>query len=191
MTRGVRALPTAAYIFNTPSRHDVAFQERLNDYHIPYTRHLIPPYSVYLSPTGQSLGRAELGPLKLFASSISVEDAPQTLRLGQLARVKVRITNTSDSVWSAEGSDGGEYKVTAASRWLDNLKYFAPEGARAMLTRDLRPGETEELSVPITAPSSPGQFTLVLSLVQERVAWFCDVGGGEARVLILVKPNPD
>lgn len=118
MTRAVRALPTAAYIFDASSRHDSAFRERLHDYQIPHTRYLIHPYAVYVSPVGQSLGRAELGPLPRFTSSVAVEGAPQVLRPGESARVKIRVTNTCDSVWSAEGGDGGEYKVTASSRWL-------------------------------------------------------------------------
>jgi 4-amino-4-deoxy-L-arabinose transferase-like glycosyltransferase len=191
MTRAVRALPTAAYIFNASSRQDIAFRERLQDYQLPYTRYLIHPYAVYLSPVGQSLGRAELGPLPRFASSVAVEGAPQVLRPGESARVKVMVTNTSDSVWSAEGGEEGEYRVTASSRWLVGGQALAGEATRATLSRDVRPGETEEVWVPVAAPSRPGQYTLVLSMVQERVAWFCDVGGGEARLSILVKANPD
>jgi 4-amino-4-deoxy-L-arabinose transferase-like glycosyltransferase len=191
MTRAVRALPTAAYIFNESSRQDLAFQERLHDYQIFYTRYLIQPYAVYVSPAGQSLGRAELGPLPRFASSIFVEDAPQVLRPGEPARIQIRVTNTSDSVWSAEGNDGGEYRVTASSRWLGGEEVPAGEAARGLLPRDLRPGETADVSVPVAAPSRPGQYTLVLTMVQERVAWFCDLGGGEARLSILVQPNPN
>jgi hypothetical protein len=191
MTRAVRALPTAAYIFNASSRQDLAFQERLDNYKIPNTRYLIEPYAVYVSPAGQSLVRAELGPLPRFASSVAVEGAPQVLRPGESARVKIRVTNTSDSVWSAEGGDEGEYRVTASFRWLGGGQVPVVDAARAMLLRDVRPGETEEVWVPVAAPSRPGQYTLVLTLVQERVAWFCDVGGGEARLPVLVKPNPD
>jgi hypothetical protein len=191
MTRAVRALPTAAYIFNASTRQDLAFQERLHDYQIPHTRYLFDPYAVYVSPVGQSLGSAELGPLPRFASSVALEGAPQVLRPGESARIKIRVTNTSDSVWSAEGGDVGEYRVTASSRWLGGRQVPAGDAARATLSRDVRPGETEEVWVPVAAPSSPGQYTLVLSLVQERVAWFCDEGGGEASLSILVKSNPD
>lgn len=187
MTRAVRAMPTAAYIFNASSRQDVDFKERLHDYQLPYTRYLIQPYTVYLSPAGQSLGRAELGPLPQFASSVAVESAPESLRPGESTLIKIMVTNTSDSVWSAEGNEGGEYKVTASSRWFVGRQVLAGEGARASLSRDVRPGEAEELWVLVTAPSVSGQYTLVLSLVQERVAWFCDVGGGEARLIIAVR----
>jgi len=186
MTRAVRALPTAAYIFDASSRHDLAFGERLRDYQIPYTRYLVDKYAVYVSPSGQSLGRAELGPLPHFASSVTAEDAPKVLRPGESARVKIRVTNTSDGVWSADGGEIGEYRVTASSRWLVGEQALAAEGARAFFPRDVRPGETEELWVPVVAPSSDGHYTLVLTLVQERVAWFCDVGGGEVRLPILV-----
>jgi hypothetical protein len=191
MTRAVRALPTAAYIFNASSRQDLAFQERLRDYEIPHTRYLIEPYAIYLSPTGQNLGRAELGALPRFASSVDIEDAPKILRPGESARLKIRITNTSDSVWSADGGDAGEYRITASSRWLGGGPSPAGDSARATLSRDVRPGETEEMWVPVTAPPNPGPYTLVLSMVQERVAWFCDVGGGEVRLPILVTTNSD
>ncbi|MET0625970.1 MAG: hypothetical protein ABW250_23750 [Pyrinomonadaceae bacterium] len=191
MTRAVRALPTAAYIFKESSRRDVAFGERLRDYQIPHTRHLINPYAVYVSTAGQSLGRAELGPLTRFASSIAVEGAPQVLRPGESARVKIRVTNTSDGVWSAEGGDEGEYRVAASSRWLSGEQFLTGDAARALFPRDVRPGEALEVWVPVAAPLRPGRYTLVLTLVQERVAWFCDVGGGEARLPILVKSSPD
>jgi hypothetical protein len=191
MTRAVRALPTAAYIFNASSRQDLAFQERLRDYEIPYAKYVIDPYAIYVSPAGQSLGRAELGPLPSFASSVAVEGAPQVLRPGESTRVKIRIKNTSDSVWPAAGGDAGEYRVTASSRWLSGNQALAGDAARGTFSRDVRPGETEEVWVPVAAPSRPGQYTLVLTLVQETVAWFCDVGGGEVRLPILVKPNPN
>lgn len=191
MTRAVRALPTAAYIFSASSREDLAFQARLHDYEIPHTRYLIEPYAVYVSPTGQSLGRAELGALPSFASSIVAENAPQVLRPGESVRVKIRITNTSDRVWSAEGGEAGEYRVTASSRWLGGAPALAREAGRGMLSSDVRPGETAEIWVPLEAPASPGPYTLILSMVQERVAWFCDVGGGETRLSILVKPDAD
>jgi hypothetical protein len=191
MTRAVRALPTAAYIFNAPSRQDQAFQARLHDYQIPYTRYVVEPYAVYLSPTGQSLERAELGPLSRFASSIVVEGAPQVLKPGESARVKVRILNLSDTVWSAEGGEAREYRVTASSRWLGGGQVPKSDAPRAFLPRDIRPGETEEVWVPVVAPTQPGQYTLVLTMVQERVAWFCDVGGGEVSVPIMVKSDPD
>jgi hypothetical protein len=191
MTRAVRALPTAAYIFNVSSRPDLAFQQRLKDYEIPYTRYVVEPYAVYISPTGQSLGRAELGPLPRFASAIALEDPPKVLRPGESTRIKITVTNTSDSVWSAAGGDAGEYRVAASSRWLGGGAPSVGESARATLSRDVHPGETEELWVPLLTPSTAGQYTLVFTMVQERVAWFCDVGGGEARVSVLVKPNPD
>lgn len=187
MTRAVRALPTAAYIFSESSRQDLAFSERLHDYQISSTRYVIHPYAIYLSPTGQSLGTAELGPLPKFSSLVSIESAPQVLRPGEPASVKIMVTNTSDSVWSAAGGDAGEYKVAAASRWLGSEQAMSGEGARAPLQRDLRPGETQELWVPIAAPTRPGQYTLVLSMVQEGVAWFCDAGGGDAKLSIVIQ----
>ncbi len=186
MTRAVRALPTAAYIFNASSRRELAFRDRLQDYQIPHERYLIQPYAIYVSPAGQSLARAELGPLPQFASSVAVEGAPQNLAPGESVSVKIRVTNTSDSVWSAEGGDAGEFRVTSASRWLAGDQNVSGETTRAFLTRDIRPGETEDVWVPIVAPLRPGRYVLVLTLVQERVAWFCDVGGGEARFAITV-----
>ena len=188
MTRAVRAMPTAAYIFDESSRQDLAFSERLHDYQIPYTRHLVYPYSIYLSPLHQSLGRAELITLPHFQSSITIENPPSVLRQGEAALIKIKVTNTSDWVWSAQGGDGKEYSVTASSRWLGQTPNWG--AARASLSHDIRPGESEELQVPVVAPSNPGQYTLVLTMVQEGAAWFCDVGGGDARVSILVNDTP-
>ncbi|HEX8846562.1 MAG TPA: glycosyltransferase family 39 protein [Pyrinomonadaceae bacterium] len=192
LTRAVRALPTAAYIFHAPSRHDEAFRERLQDYNIPYERHIVNSYAVYLSPTGESLGRAELGPLSRFDSAITVEGVPPVLLANQLIRVKISVRNTSDSVWSAAGGDQGEYRVAASYRWLNGSDgQMLGDGDRALFSRDIRPGETEELLLNVKAPARAGSYILVFSLVQEWVAWFCDVGGGEVRVPVLVKSDPN
>ncbi|MDQ1706845.1 MAG: hypothetical protein QOJ88_56, partial [Pyrinomonadaceae bacterium] len=47
----------------------------------------------------------------------------------------------------------------------------------------------EETTVPltITAPKTPGEYTLEVDLVQEQVAWFHDKGSASARVKIKVE----
>jgi hypothetical protein len=46
------------------------------------------------------------------------------------------------------------------------------DGARAMLSDDLQPGQSAVLMVPVDEPTSPGDYRLVISPVQEGCAWF-------------------
>jgi hypothetical protein len=62
-------------------------------------------------------------------------------------------------------------------RWLDAAGRAAePENAvRTPLPGPLPAGETSEGTVRVVAPAAPGRYVLLLSLIQEGVAWFDDI----------------
>ena len=64
-----------------------------------------------------------------------------------------------------------------ANIWLsENGKRLDDLERRAVLTRDLAPGESVELPLTLIAPGTPGNYTLKIDAVQEGVAWFGDLG---------------
>lgn len=83
------------------------------------------------------------------------------------------IKNTSNFLWNHEETKA----VNFSYRWLDaqgNLVIFEGDGDRTQLPWDVSPGETVALSAKIRTPPTPGTYTLLLTMVQENVAWFND-----------------
>jgi hypothetical protein len=104
----------------------------------------------------------------------------------------VRLTNRGREPWSAAGDAIGVHRVDLSYRWLkaDGTPLVPFDNERTLLPADLYPGESVELLARIVAPSSPGDYRLVLSPVQEGVAWFVDVGGGSASLAVRVGEGP-
>jgi hypothetical protein len=54
------------------------------------------------------------------------------------------------------------------------------EGMRTTLTKPLAPGETAEVTLRLLTPWQPGEYLLLITPVQELVAWFADVDPANA-----------
>jgi hypothetical protein len=54
------------------------------------------------------------------------------------------------------------------------LAIFDGDGERTALPVALSPGESSALNAVIRTPSEPGRYKLILTMVQEYVAWFND-----------------
>ena len=57
---------------------------------------------------------------------------------------------------------------------------------RSYLDHDLAPGGEVELPLSVEAPAKPGRYIIELAMIQERVAWFEQKGGGTLRVKVKV-----
>jgi hypothetical protein len=92
-------------------------------------------------------------------------------KVGDTYTLDITAKNTGTEPWS-----GGQkaMSVQAGYRWLDSKGNALPiEGNRAALDRPVvQPGESDTLKLQVAAPSTPGSYTLWVSMVQEGVAWF-------------------
>jgi hypothetical protein len=96
----------------------------------------------------------------------------------------VFVRNTSNFSWAASG----DHPVRFAYHWFDgNSKEIVHDGERTLLTEDLPVGATTKLSAMVNAPSTPGDYTLRLTFVQEGVAWFDDRGAKAADIPVKVE----
>jgi hypothetical protein len=111
-----------------------------------------------------------------FKARLSVANAPTVLRAGQQQTIRVMLMNESGVTWPGRQSSW-QFQLTIGNRWLDEsgAKISDVDG-RVALFEDLPPSETVELLLPVTAPKSPGIYTLQLDAIQEGVAWFGDRG---------------
>jgi hypothetical protein len=110
-----------------------------------------------------------------YLAEVEAIDAPTAMEPGTAANVKVKVKNVSGAVWPSGGREDSVYKVQLGNHWLDaNGRMVIMDDARTPLPHDVRPGQDVELILTATAPRAPGDYTLVLDMVQERVKWFAD-----------------
>lgn len=63
------------------------------------------------------------------------------------------------------------------------------DGERTPLPYNLSPGESVTLNAIVKAPKQPGKYKLILTMVQENVAWFNDQGANSSEIDIKVIPQ--
>ena len=110
-----------------------------------------------------------------FLAEVEAIEAPQTLEPGTAENVKVRVKNISGAIWPSGSREGDVYKVQLGNHWLDaSGRMVTMDDARIALPYDVRPGAGVDLTITVTAPRTPGDYILMLDMVQERVKWFAD-----------------
>jgi hypothetical protein len=144
-----------------------------------------------------SCGREVSGPVKptplpagAFKASWVSNDIAPVLARGKTARVHVTVKNVSEFEWPDRRgpTKTGSGAVRLSHRWLlpgtpiISLEGFTP---REELAAPVKPGESTTFTLDITAPASPGDYTLQFDLLQEFVAFFGDKGS--PRLIIPVK----
>lgn len=127
-----------------------------------------------------------------FKAEITLPEPPAKLRTGQVQIITVNVKNTSSVVWWPAGGETTDrldntFYIAAGNRWLDkDGKRTSESEGHAGIPKVLKPGESVEMSLQITAPKEPGSWIMDLDMVQEGVAWFGDKGSPTTKVNIMV-----
>ena len=78
----------------------------------------------------------------------------------------------------------GRQPVALAYRWLASTReVIVGDGMRTRLPTDVRPGDAVVVPMRISIPGEHQSLQLVISLIQEAVAWFVDRDPGSAHTL--------
>lgn len=116
----------------------------------------------------------------------TVLDPLPDAQVDQALLLRVRVTNTGAVAWSNRGA----YPVNVSYHWYDtNGQVVDFEGIRAVLPRQLRPGESAEVTMQVEPPPRPGSYHLVLDMVEEGVNWFVIQGVPGHHIPITVAPS--
>ena len=135
--------------------------------------------------TEQEIDARHALPVDGYRAAIELR-APETLGAGERSAVPVRVTNLSEAIWLTD-IPGGRH-ICIANHWLDaNGVTVVPDDGRARLPRDLKPGESVDVTLDVTAPAAPGSYLLDVDLVQERICWFAERGSRTGRVPVEVR----
>lgn len=88
---------------------------------------------------------------------------------GQVASVPVTVTNAGRGTFPVSSS----YPVNLGYHWYNSAGAAVVwDGARTKLPADLASGQSVSLTAQVTAPTTPGTYSLRFDLVQEGVTWF-------------------
>jgi len=115
---------------------------------------------------------------------LSAESAPATMYCKRRYRIDAAIRNNAHQPWHR----GGPRPIMLSYHWLDaEGRTCVFDGARTALPpAGLAPGVTFHWHADVDAPSAPGAYTLVLTMMQESVSWFENIGFEPARLPVQV-----
>jgi hypothetical protein len=106
-----------------------------------------------------------------------------TFTAGQAASVPVTVTNTGQGTFPTTSS----YPVNLGYHWNNSAGVpVVWDGSRTKLPGDLLSGQSVNLTAQVTAPTSPGTYSLRFDLVQEGVAWFSVKGNAPTDFTVTV-----
>ncbi len=112
-------------------------------------------------------------------AQLDVLSAPDHCRPGETLYLRVLVRNTGFSRWISDApSDRGSVRL-GAHLMGPGRPTPLDCGARAVLTSDIRPGESAELLLAVIAPKELGWHELELDMVSEYISWFQDLGAGK------------
>lgn len=124
-----------------------------------------------------------------YRANIFVTQPPALLKVGAKQLLQVKVKNAGEMVWPARSPEGWVNSVTLGDRWLtaDGSRVVNDLDSRAVLSRDLKPGEEADLTLTVTAPQVPGEYVLELDMVHEGVTWFYEQGSPPLRWQVKVE----
>jgi hypothetical protein len=95
----------------------------------------------------------------------------------------VQVSNIGRTAWIPN-----EASNTALSYRIydEESKTMVYEGERIPVPYAVKPEDRVELNLTITAPEKPGQYIVVIDMVQEGVAWFEDRGSEPLKIKLEV-----
>lgn len=101
-------------------------------------------------------------------------------------KIKLWIRNTSNFTWAR----AGKHPVRMSYRWIDsnNQQVVMPE-VRGELPFNLPVDRIASVDLKVKAPKEPGNYRLVLSAVQEGIAWFIDSGSSYSAFDVVVSQD--
>ena len=120
-------------------------------------------------------------------ADLELDGAPKLrVSAGQSFTLKVRVTNTGDTIWRYAADLAGGY-VQLGAHLRDVSKRVLDDGSlRGALTADVAPGGAQHVAITLTAPPTPGAYVFELDMVCEMVAWFGQRGSATLPVAVEV-----
>ncbi len=105
-----------------------------------------------------------------------------SLKAGATVTVPVTLTNTGSLTWD------GNSLFRLGYHWYQGPTLVTWEGVRTTLPSTVPPGGSITVQAVVTAPDTPGTYSLRWDLLRQTVAWFSQQGVATGNVTITVTP---
>jgi hypothetical protein len=125
-------------------------------------------------------------PASVYREEIVAIDSPSVMRPGEKRKIRFKVKNLGDSSWPAVGTKDFRYQVNMGDRWIG--PGATAEDNRVAMKADLPAGGETEMTLAVTAPQTPGEYTLEIDMVHEGVTWFRERGARPLRLRVSVVP---
>jgi hypothetical protein len=126
-------------------------------------------------------------PHTAFNATIMTVNTIDQFRAGRYQTLDVMVKNTSNSVWPALTRNDNRFRVKLGNHWLDKSgKTFVLDDGRTDLPFDLKPGREVQMRLTVTPPNNPGDYLLEIDMLQEKVAWFSQMGSKTLKIEVRV-----
>lgn len=121
-----------------------------------------------------------------YREEITPVQTKSVLRIGEQVEMKFKVKNLGNATWPSVGFENFRYQVNLGSHWIGNGTTI--DAAHAGMNGDLMPGAETEITVNLTAPTRPGDYSLEIDMVHEGVTWFKDRGARPLVIPVKVQP---
>jgi SAM-dependent methyltransferase len=103
------------------------------------------------------------------------------IALGETGTVTAVVTNIGDTIWLADPSPLGGFVTVGCKLTTLSGRLVSDTLGRTFLPADVPPGGkvSVDIQLPIPADFTPGEYEVVVDLVNELVCWFSDLRGNE------------
>lgn len=125
-------------------------------------------------------------PASDYRQEIIALNPPSVMRVGQKMDIHFKVRNLGTETWPAVGTKDFKYQIDMGNRWIKGSQNR--EDNRAVMKADLPPGAEAEMTLTITAPQEPGDYTLEVDMVHEAVTWFKQRGARPWSTQVTVTP---
>jgi hypothetical protein len=119
-----------------------------------------------------------------YREEIVALNPPSVMRAGEKLDVHFKVKNLGSATWPAVGTKDFKYQMNMGNRWIKGTQNS--EDNRAVMKGDLPPGAETEITLRITAPQEPGDYTLEIDMVHEGVTWFKQRGASPLSIGVTV-----
>jgi hypothetical protein len=138
--------------------------------------HYILLYKGQVEPTTRRPGR--------LSARIEVSRAPALVARGEAPTLAIDVTNTGDTLWLAGEGEGWTRVGAHLYSGTEPRQSIDFDWARWPLAHDVAPGGRIHVEVRLPPLPAPGDYSVVLDLVVEGLAWFADRGSRPATVRV-------
>jgi hypothetical protein len=167
---------------------DECYGSFLRERGIPFRRRQVDEFGVYLDLGPEALRTLRRGfglpmPKEGYRVAWRLGPQPSSLLAGSSTSVSAEVTNLGPCEWPVF--------VHVGYHWwpLDPGGVGMFDAGRGFPSGPVKPGESENFSLPLIAPDAPGRYRLEYDLVYEMVEWFSTMAGQTQSIEVRVVPR--